>query len=1132
MPKIIDHVDAANDLDSSTCHQVTKGKDLTFTDNESSVAASSSSIVATSEPVHSNNIAQAELNHDGMGEVTQTSQQEQKDIIIIPKDEDAGLKADSFGNFSYCMHFLNNQGKQTKKEDTIVYLNGFNKVKGLLELSPQQVGERLWSTHKRIDDQLKSRNERTGSTASSNYYDGKGSIVTATLGDTSSFAVIFGKDRSVLKVVRLNSVTHNPTYGSREYSRIKTEGGDVLDGHIGKESENGDLQIYLNVSRSLGDNMSEFSRFIIPDSFIDITSLTELHDGIDPKFIDSTVLLVCSDGFTDAAGENQSIVGHENKLKQFLNDNETKKLWGKELCSKLTTLARIHGSKDDISIAMLPLGKEPGFIGVFDGHIGGAASQHIAENFGENFRLLCELTEEEYEASEYRKPNQRDHNFSLETRISNELEKFEEKKEEQLSYKDKVTKLLLNKLHDLFAENMTNVRCRVACEELLENIKTLHSLEEELPKFKENIEKMFIQIISSLCQLKGNDNLESELECMTNGFILLINSFIVNELVEATLKIGPAIIHEVKPGNEVILDNEIILELWEILSKDENFNYSKNFFDIARAYPEVLHDKLEKLFNELRQKIGQTELSTDLVNAGLHHLWGLGTEQDVELAHRAFNTAIHKNSSAGMFYKAMAFVSQNEIQTSFEYIRMAINKGNSDAVLYQAMMYRDQKKELFFQVLDDAINKGNSDAMLYKAKMLLAQNNINDGLKLLDDAINNGNSDAMLFKAVIYGDGKGVEKDITKSTTLLEQAIMKGNLNALFYMVEKEISHDVRKHFNPQTKILTNQAIVKSYSEALLTIAQMYMDGEKVEKNIPLAKIFLKQAIMKGNLDANYYMLCHSDKFNLDDDTAIAYALQMMKKHPKKVVYRLASLCFNGSSIAWYSLTDSMENYKKEATLSYMAIELFNQFIQSNKNKKSKNLKLNVANSYYSLAQMQKVGQGVPKNLTEAQRLLQEASSFFKKKNNKAAREFNRLTKIKQMGYAVTSGTTPCNQDKRLIILTHYFFQTYNEFCSKITVNDNAVSFQVSLSEEEYKQLAKRLHSIKIESNNLNDKNGKQKITIKNLSFNYIYNLIAEDCGIKEIRNDVSQVASNPHGFYAEKNEAASSSQTVYPSPR
>ena len=149
----------------------------------------------------------------------------ENDVVYTPKS----FVQYTVGQNSTGFACYETQCLQDGQEDALVCLD-LDKESEVIRLTPEQLGARLWSTHKQLDEETKEL-PRSGTTASSNLYDGKGNIITATLGDAASFAVVYRRNGQVSRVVRLNSITHKPS-DPVENRRIVQQGGGVCFGRV------------------------------------------------------------------------------------------------------------------------------------------------------------------------------------------------------------------------------------------------------------------------------------------------------------------------------------------------------------------------------------------------------------------------------------------------------------------------------------------------------------------------------------------------------------------------------------------------------------------------------------------------------------------------------------------------------------------------------------------------------------------------------------------------------------------------------------------------------------------------------------------------------------------------------------
>lgn len=400
------------------------------------------------------------------------------DIVCTPYNyyNNKTVSADNGAGFAY----YETIGDRPSQEDALAYLGNLDAESNLAALTPEQVGARMWSVHLQLDAEYNGK-RFAGTTASSNFYDGKGNIITATLADAASFAVVYNKDGEVLKVVRLNSVTHKPD-DKQEKSRILELNGQVKE-IDGIPRVNG----ILAVCRAIGDKSSHFQGkkgdyLISSESQVDINSIKELTSDLDLNLVGQIEVITTCDGFTDGAGFiKQTKEAHETYLKNCLTSGDAKGLHGKAMCNALADQAIKDGSRDNISVAAQvifaegkPLDK-PVFLGVYDGHGGIDASTFVASHIGRVFRAQCALTEVQYAKNEYsiyqpkhKEAFNRDHTESARYLLANTIKEL----------KSDVDNLLLQIRFDIFFEQFKDLEVTVyksteATEELSNFIKNI-----------------------------------------------------------------------------------------------------------------------------------------------------------------------------------------------------------------------------------------------------------------------------------------------------------------------------------------------------------------------------------------------------------------------------------------------------------------------------------------------------------------------------------------------------------------------------------------------------------------------------------------------------------------------------------
>lgn len=274
-------------------------------------------------------------------------------------------------------------GCRTAQEDALAWEHYYD-CKILKNLSPIQIGHRLWSAYLKINEAF---NQSGGSTAATTIVK-QGYFITATLGDAATFAVVYDEEDTVKTVLRLNKRVHKPSDNS-ERERIEIAGGMV-------SSSSGIPRVggLYAVSRAIGDKSC---KGMIAEPDIDIIDLRTV-----PQAYKIQLITTC-DGFTDAAAE-QSKKGHEDYLQSCLSElNEWKpgSVSEQHIASYLVWCAS-QRSRDNISVSVQTVKdySKPqffeGMTGIYDGHGGTAASHFIAEQIGPELKAQLKLDDKAY----------------------------------------------------------------------------------------------------------------------------------------------------------------------------------------------------------------------------------------------------------------------------------------------------------------------------------------------------------------------------------------------------------------------------------------------------------------------------------------------------------------------------------------------------------------------------------------------------------------------------------------------------------------------------------------------------------------------------------------------------------------
>lgn len=271
-------------------------------------------------------------------------------------------------------------GYRRSQEDalTMAFINPAH-----LPESPEEIGNKLQAAYSALDTQIiADKSNRSGCTASTTVYDGKESLITATLADACSFVAVYGQAGNVLGVLRLNSVIHTPS-DIEEKNRIEAAGGNII------PDDQGTLRVQgaINITRALGD--SSLKPYLTSNAAIKTHSFADIANYIKVANENLTFrTIVTCDGFTDASGakgNNTTAEKEEHEqfllgcLKTFQGDVDSSFSYEHQLANYLSNSALNSG--DNISVAVQTL--QPGLAvlcGVYDGHGGVKTANYVAEN--------------------------------------------------------------------------------------------------------------------------------------------------------------------------------------------------------------------------------------------------------------------------------------------------------------------------------------------------------------------------------------------------------------------------------------------------------------------------------------------------------------------------------------------------------------------------------------------------------------------------------------------------------------------------------------------------------------------------------------------------------------------------------
>ncbi len=303
----------------------------------------------------------------------------------LENGQDASFQITGFGE-------AHRKGLREFQEDASFFVRLSNTV----ELSKEQVAQRLWTTIKLLDEQVKTKElgMNEGCTACIAYLN-QDDLITANLADSVLFIVLFNPQGEPLGVARLTEQLHHPS-DSKEQKRILEQGAMIKDNRV-----NGGLAL----SRAIGDHgYNTNGEVLISDAEINIYSIKQLHTILNPQNLpagEMKCIMTC-DGFTEAADFNQFDEHHEY-LRQclcFINKGYAGKLQEAVLAEKLTKEALENHSGDNVSVSVFTINSaisNTTYFGIFDGHGGKRVADYAVKNFADTFNKQLGLNDIDYQ---------------------------------------------------------------------------------------------------------------------------------------------------------------------------------------------------------------------------------------------------------------------------------------------------------------------------------------------------------------------------------------------------------------------------------------------------------------------------------------------------------------------------------------------------------------------------------------------------------------------------------------------------------------------------------------------------------------------------------------------------------------
>ncbi len=287
------------------------------------------------------------------------------------------------------------QGNRPSQEDGGLFV----KLDSVVELSPAQVAERMWTTLKHVDDQVKQlENEQPdlkeqGTTACIATVH-QNHLITANLADSVLFAVIYSPEGKVIGARRVTQNLHKPNQKSEE-QRITSQGGRVFFNRVNGR---------LGVARAIGDHQyNNDGEVISSDASLGVFSLDEMQNSLNPEGlpVGKMQLIMTCDGFTEPADCGN--VEHHDYLSRCLaavNDGQPGTLSESELARALAEKAIADDSGDNVSVSVMtcnPQNTNTSYFAIFDGHGGQGVVNAVVQNFAKDFNQQLAMTEHAYQ---------------------------------------------------------------------------------------------------------------------------------------------------------------------------------------------------------------------------------------------------------------------------------------------------------------------------------------------------------------------------------------------------------------------------------------------------------------------------------------------------------------------------------------------------------------------------------------------------------------------------------------------------------------------------------------------------------------------------------------------------------------
>lgn len=324
-------------------------------------------------------------------------------------------KNEEYQNKDYCFGaYLDINKKSGGQQDVVLWVPLENQQ----FLSTESLRHRLWTTFLTLDRSIREKFKeteafkedngvQTGSTVTACVCDGR-QIITANLGDSAAFALLYNNQNAMIGIKRLNSSIHQMNYEEDRMKRLgfNTNRARGLSRTLGQhycviESSYEQFKQlgYIEDNTDIDPNKKIFSAAPQIDIIMrsDLIKSCNLSEDIVHKIyivsMSDAIHQNCSS--TEATSQEKYL---QKLLENYVHPEEDME---KELAKKLADAASKDGSKDNLSVIVTRLDKTPFLQVVLDGHGEDCAVEYAADHFVETFNRQCALSDEEYKKEPY-----------------------------------------------------------------------------------------------------------------------------------------------------------------------------------------------------------------------------------------------------------------------------------------------------------------------------------------------------------------------------------------------------------------------------------------------------------------------------------------------------------------------------------------------------------------------------------------------------------------------------------------------------------------------------------------------------------------------------------------------------------